>query len=71
MYKSVRQKYKGLQTWSSSGAVKQQQQDGVEGRKSTAKLNEILAIERQVQERWEAEKVFQEDAPQPGTSAAK
>ena len=47
-----------------------QQQDGGGGRKSTAKLNEILAIERRVQELWEAEKVFEEDAPQPGTPAA-
>lgn len=40
------------------------------GRKSTAKLSEILEIECQVQERWEAEKIFEEDAPLPGTPDA-
>ena len=36
-------------------------------RKGTAKLNELLDIQREVQERWEAAKVFEEDAPQPGS----
>ena len=53
-----------------AGASQQQQDGGVE-RKSTAKLTEILDIERQVQQRWEAEKIFEEDAPKPGTPAAK
>ncbi|PVD35216.1 hypothetical protein C0Q70_06497 [Pomacea canaliculata] len=47
------------------------QQDTSTGRKSTAKLTEILDIERKVQERWEAEHVFEEDAPLQGTQAAK
>lgn len=46
------------------------QQEGVE-RKSTAKLDEILEIELKVQERWQAERIFEEDAPQPGTDAAR
>ena len=36
-------------------------------RKGTAKLNELLDIERSVQERWEREKIFEEDAPEPGS----
>lgn len=32
-------------------------------RKSTAKLDEILNIEKQVQEKWARERVFEEDAP--------
>lgn len=32
-------------------------------RKSTAKLSEILSIEKQVQEKWAQEHVFEEDAP--------
>ncbi|XP_076467867.1 leucine--tRNA ligase, cytoplasmic-like [Babylonia areolata] len=52
------------------GATQQQQDSGMD-RKSTAKLSEILAIERKVQERWEQEKIFEEDAPQPGSPAAK
>ncbi|KAK7097865.1 leucine--tRNA ligase, cytoplasmic-like [Littorina saxatilis] len=54
-------------------AAAPQQEGGGGGavRKSTAKLSEILEIERAVQERWQAEKTFQVDAPQPGTPAAK
>ncbi len=40
-------------------------------RKGTAKLNELLEIERKVQERWAQEKVFEEDAPKPGTPESK
>jgi leucyl-tRNA synthetase len=55
-----------------SGATTQVSQDATAaGRKSTAKLSEILEIERQVQERWDAEKIFEEDAPQPGSPDAK
>lgn len=39
-------------------------------RKSTAKLTELLQIERRVQKKWEDEKVFEEDAPLPGTKEA-
>lgn len=48
-----------------------QPQDVTVERKSTAKLSEILEIERRVQERWQSERIFEEDAPQPGTPAAK
>lgn len=34
-------------------------------RKGTAKLNEMLDIERQIQERWKKERVFELDAPLP------
>uniref|UniRef100_A0A2C9L005 leucine--tRNA ligase n=1 Tax=Biomphalaria glabrata TaxID=6526 RepID=A0A2C9L005_BIOGL len=33
-------------------------------RKSTAKLDTLLEIERNVQKRWEEEKIFEVDAPQ-------
>lgn len=39
-------------------------------RKSTAKLDELLSIERQMQERWEKEKVFEVDAPKQGSKDA-
>lgn len=61
-------------TFSPTGPAAAPQQEGGGGgavRKSTAKLSEILEIERAVQERWQAEKTFQVDAPQPGTPAAK
>jgi leucyl-tRNA synthetase len=40
-------------------------------RKGTAKLNELLDIERRIQERWEREKTFELDAPEPGSEEAK
>lgn len=40
-------------------------------RKSTAKLDEIIQIEKQVQERWKTESIFEEDAPVPGSPEAK
>ena len=40
-------------------------------RKGTAKLNELLAIERKVQERWQKEKAFERDAPPAGSGEAK
>ncbi|XP_046369849.2 leucine--tRNA ligase, cytoplasmic-like [Haliotis rufescens] len=40
-------------------------------RKSTAKLSELQQIEREVQARWEKLKIFEEDAPAPGTPEAK
>lgn len=36
-------------------------------RKGTAKLKELVDIERAMQEKWEREKVFEEDAPEPGS----
>ena len=36
-------------------------------RKGTAKLNELLDIERSMQEKWEREKTFEEDAPVLGS----
>lgn len=39
-------------------------------RKSTAKLDELLQIEREVQRQWEEKKLFEVDAPEPGTEAA-
>jgi len=39
-------------------------------RKGTAKLNELLEIERQVQQRWRDEHVFEMDAPAPGSEEA-
>ena len=39
-------------------------------RKGTAKLCELLDIEKKVQEKWEAEKVFDIDAPVPGSKDA-
>ncbi|XP_062608750.1 leucine--tRNA ligase, cytoplasmic-like [Saccostrea cucullata] len=39
-------------------------------RKSTAKLTELLQIEKRIQKKWEDEKVFEEDAPLPGTKEA-
>ena len=40
-------------------------------RKSTAKLDELLNIEKQVQEKWDKEKIFEVDAPAPGGKDAK
>ena len=40
-------------------------------RKGTAKLNDLLEIERQVQERWKKEKVFEKNAPPLGSKEAK
>ncbi|KAJ8297525.1 hypothetical protein KUTeg_024056 [Tegillarca granosa] len=40
-------------------------------RKSTAKLTEIVNIEKQMQKKWEQDKIFEEDAPSPGTAEAK
>lgn len=39
-------------------------------RKSTAKLTEIVNIEKQMQKKWEQDKIFEEDAPSPGTVEA-
>ncbi|XP_005104027.1 leucine--tRNA ligase, cytoplasmic [Aplysia californica] len=39
-------------------------------RKSTAKLDELLSIEKQMQEKWETEKIFEVDAPKPGSKDA-
>ena len=39
---------------------------GSKERKGTAKLNELLNIEQQMQEKWRREKVFEADAPKPG-----
>lgn len=39
-------------------------------RKSTAKLTELLQIEQKVQRKWEEEKIFEEDAPLPGSKEA-
>ncbi|XP_041358320.1 leucine--tRNA ligase, cytoplasmic-like [Gigantopelta aegis] len=39
-------------------------------RKSTAKLCELLEIERQVQEKWYKERIFEEDAPPKGSKSA-
>lgn len=33
-------------------------------KKSNAKLNALLAIEKEMQAKWEAERVYQEDAPE-------
>lgn len=35
-------------------------------RKGTAKLNELLSIEKLMQAKWDAEKLFEEDAPDDG-----
>lgn len=40
-------------------------------RKSTAKLDEIIQIEKRVQERWQTEHIFEVDAPEPGSPNAK
>ncbi|XP_064636547.1 leucine--tRNA ligase, cytoplasmic-like isoform X2 [Lineus longissimus] len=40
-------------------------------RKGTAKLNELLDIEKRVQEKWVREKIFELDAPAPGSDEAK
>jgi len=40
-------------------------------RRGTAKLNELLDIERQVQENWKKDRVFEADAPAPGSDEAK
>ncbi|XP_060564923.1 leucine--tRNA ligase, cytoplasmic-like [Ruditapes philippinarum] len=40
-------------------------------RKGTAKLTELLSIEQQMQKKWEDEKVFELDAPKPGSEEAK
>lgn len=39
-------------------------------RKGTAKLRELLEIERQVQQRWQEQHVFEVDAPEPGSEEA-
>jgi len=39
-------------------------------RKGTAKLKELLEIERQVQQRWQDHHVFEIDAPEPGSKDA-
>jgi len=39
-------------------------------RKGTAKLKELLDIERRVQQRWQDERVFEIDAPEPGSKEA-
>lgn len=39
-------------------------------RKSTAKLTELLQIEQKVKKKWEEEKIFEEDAPLPGSKQA-
>ena len=39
-------------------------------RKGTAKLKELLEIERQVQQQWQEQHVFEIDAPEPGSQAA-
>jgi len=39
-------------------------------RKGTAKLSELLEIERSVQERWLLDKVFEMDAPSDGSAEA-
>ena len=46
-------------------------QGGGSARKGTVKLNELIDIELQVQERWAREKVFEMDAPEPGSEEAK
>ena len=40
-------------------------------RKGTAKLTELLSIEQQMQKKWDDEKVFELDAPKPGSEEAK
>ncbi len=40
-------------------------------RKGTAKLRELLEIERNIQEKWEKEQVFSVDAPPPGSAESK
>lgn len=40
-------------------------------RKGTVKLNELLRIEQEMQEKWEREKVFEENAPEPGSADAR
>ncbi|KAH3839433.1 leucine--tRNA ligase, cytoplasmic-like [Dreissena polymorpha] len=40
-------------------------------RKGTAKLTELLTIEEQVQKKWEQERMFELDAPAPGSDDAK
>jgi len=39
-------------------------------RKGTAKLKELLEIERQVQQQWQEQRVFETDAPQHGSQEA-
>ena len=39
-------------------------------RKSTAKLDELLDIERQMQEKWDTQRIFEVDAPRPGDKDA-
>jgi leucyl-tRNA synthetase len=41
------------------------------GRKGTVKLNELLDIEAKVQAKWEDLKVFEVNAPEPGSAEAK
>ena len=38
-------------------------------RKGTVKLNELRRIELLMQKKWETEKIFEEDAPEPSTDA--
>lgn len=40
-------------------------------RKGTAKLTELLSIEEQMQKRWESEKIFELDAPNPDSEESK
>jgi hypothetical protein len=40
-------------------------------RKGSAKLNQLKEIERKVQERWAKERIFEVDAPKPGSAEAK
>jgi len=40
-------------------------------RKSTAKLDELLDIEKQMQKKWADTKSFELDAPKPGSAEAK
>lgn len=40
-------------------------------RKGTAKLSELLAIEKKVQEKWQKEKAFERDAPPAGSEESK
>jgi hypothetical protein len=35
----------------------------MDGRKSNVKVNTLLDIEKQVQNKWYSEKIFEEDAP--------
>lgn len=39
----------------------------METKKSNNKLNAFLAIEKEIQSKWESEKTFEEDAPESKT----